>query len=180
MYFELDWRAADPQLGNTGKCDDPDVPWTMGVRWNQPVRQPIRCELNPKRGPKLRDAFLIDIPLFSTRLLEAILSKGVDNLQCFDSELTDLSGQVHTNYKAVNIIGAVKCADLGKSQYRQPPGYPYLEFSHLVLDGKKARGLDLFRLGEHPGRIMLSERVAEAVQALPPVGITLLPVEVSD
>jgi len=182
MYFELDWKVvpADPDLANTGKCDNTGVPWSMGAHYAREVRQPIQCELNPKRGSKLRDAFLIDIPLFSERLLAAIRGAGVDNLQCFDAEIRDLSGQVHRNYRAVNILGAVKCADLTRSQFVQNPGSPFIEFTHLVLDGAKVRGMDLLRLGERPGRIMLSARVAKAIQAIEPIGITLLPVEVSD
>jgi hypothetical protein len=177
MYFELDWKVNEPDLSNTGKCDDPRVAWTMGVRWERPVAQPIRCALNPARGPRLRDAYLINIPLFSERLLGAIRGTGVDNLQLFDAELTDLSGQIHTDYKAVNIIGAVKCADMSKSVYHQPEGYPFINFQQLVLDGTRTRGLDLFRLAEHPARILMSERVATAVSAISPVGIKLLPVE---
>jgi hypothetical protein len=180
MYFELDWKVSDTELSNTGRCDDPRVSWTMGVRWERPVAQPIRCELNPKRGPKLRDAYLINIPLFSRRLLDAIRSVGVDNLQTFDAELTDLSGQVHTDYKAVNIIGAISCADLEQSQFQQPEGYPFINFQRLVIDARKARGLDLFRLGEHPARIILSARAAMAVRALDPVGVALIAVETSN
>lgn len=179
MYFEFDWSVRDAQLSNTGRCDDPDVPWTMGVRWDEPVRQPIRCALNPKRGPVLRDVYLIDIPLFSGRLIDALRGAGVDNIQTFDSELTDLSGHVHTHYKAVNIIGSIRCADLKASQYQQPAGYPFMNFQKLVLDGRKVDGQDLFRLGEHPARILMSERVATAIRGVQPVGVTLQPVEVS-
>jgi hypothetical protein len=179
MPFELDWKVVppDPELSNTGKCEDARVPWSMGVLWNKPVRQPIRCALNPRRGPKLRDAYFIDIPLFSPRLLKAVQSIGVDNLQLFDCELVDLAGEVHSHYKAVNIIGAVKCADMAASEHRQVAGAAFIDFTKLVIDNRKVLGLDLFRLGERPGRIITSDRLATAILSIDPVGISLIPLE---
>jgi hypothetical protein len=181
MYFELTWKVTppDPTLANTEKCDSTDVPWSMGVNYTGTVKQPIVCWLNPKRGRKLRDAFLIDIPLFSDRLITALRAAGVTNLQSFDAEVRTPEGEILSNYKAVNIVGAVMCADMNKSQYVRNPGSAFIEFTHLVLDKNKVRDSDLFRLGERPGRIMLSERIAKAIDAINPVGIALTPIESS-
>jgi hypothetical protein len=179
MYFEMTWKVSppDPELSNTEKCDDTAVPWSMGVRHDAAVKQPINCWLNAKRGKTLRDAYLIDIPLFSDRLLDALRDVGIDNLQTFDAILHATDGSNHSNYKAINIIGAIKCADLDKSKYVRNPGAAFIEFSHLVIDASKARDLDFFRLGERRGRIMLSARAAGAIEKIKPVGIALLPIE---
>jgi hypothetical protein len=181
MYYELDWKVVprDPELADTDTCDDVGVPWTMGVRYAGVVRQPIKCRLHPRRGRRMRDAFLTDIPLFSDRLINALHGAGVDNLDLYECEIALADGGVARDYKAVNIVGAVKCADLEQSQYVSLAPAPFLDFQRLVIDPKRARGLDLFRLGEKPLKIIISERVKRAVDAIRPVGMQLVPVDVT-
>lgn len=182
VFYELSWKVSPPdqELSNTGRCDDTRVPWTMGLLESRAIKQPIQCQLNPKRGAKLRDAYLIDIPLFTERFIDVLRKSGVNNFQTFDVELVDLAGNTHRNYKAVNIIGTIHCADLVLSEYSQTQGNPTTDFTTLVLDFMKVRNLDFFRLGENSRIIILSERVGNALKELAPIGVSLSPVRVSD
>lgn len=179
MYYRLDWRVvpSDPSLANTGRCPDLGIPWTMGVRVAKPVREPIACELNPARGRTLRDAFLTDIPLFSTRLLEALGAAGVDNLQSYAATVRTPEGQVHSNYRAVNIVGAIACASLEKSEVLPGTEAPMMEFARLVLDEKRALGAKFFRLAENTLCILVSHEVKLALDPLRLVGVSLEAVE---
>jgi hypothetical protein len=187
MLYQLDWMVRpsdpqyppDPELAGTATCDDTDVPWTMGVRYDGSVPEPITCRLNPRRGRKMCDAFLTDIPMFSTRLLAAIRATGVDNIDTYDARILGLDGEVFDSYKAFNIIGAIKCANLAASEYESYPPMPFLEFSRLVVDPGRSRDMDLFRLGEDPVVILISQRVQAAIAALQPVGIVMRPIELA-
>jgi hypothetical protein len=86
---------------------------------------------------------------------------------------------VFDSYKAVNIIGAIECANLAASEYISHPALPFLEFSRLVVDPGRSRDMDLFRLGEDPVVILISQRVQAAIAALQPVGIVMRPIELA-
>jgi hypothetical protein len=89
MLYQLDWMVRpsdpqyppDPELAGIETCDDIDVAWTVRDRYDGPVPEPITCRLDPRRGRKMRDAFLVGIPMFSMRLLPAIQPTGVDNIE---------------------------------------------------------------------------------------------------
>src|SRR6185437_13862035 len=149
MFYQLDWTRSfpDPELANTDCCDDVGVPWTMGVRYDGVVPQPITCRLHPRSGQKMRDLFLTDIPLFSTRLLAAIQSAGIDNLQIYDSKILGLKGEIYTDYKAVNIVGTISCADLERSNYVSDKPSRFLKFTKLVIDDSRAKNHHFFSLG---------------------------------
>jgi hypothetical protein len=88
----------------------------------------------------------------------------VDNLDVYDARLFDpQDGKTIDNYKAVNIIGAVAAADLGKSDYSAPSGTALVDtdFDSLVIDEKKAKGLLMFRLAECVTAIVIDERVKQ-------------------
>ena len=177
MYYRLDTRVSpkDPDLANTLTSRDIHVPWSMGSKIVKPVPEKIEVSLNPKRGRKMRDLFLIDVPLFSDKLLSALHSAGVDNLQTFDAEIRSPEGDLFPNYKAVNIIGLVSCVDLGKSTYLPESEPPLMEFSTLVIDESKIGGQDFFRLAEDSLYILASERVKEKIEQADPSGLSLTP-----
>ena len=179
--YQLDWKVIppDPELAATGRCDDVGVPWTMGVRTTKTVKQPVRCDLHPKHGRKMRDVFLTGVPLFSDRLVDAIRSTGVDNFECYAAEVKDLDGTVHADYKAVNIVGAVRCANLEKSESFSAPGAISMHFSHLVLDREKVRDHEFFRLAENLLIILVSDRIAQAITKIEPIGLSLTPIDMA-
>ena len=125
MYYRLDGRydfsAHGVEEVALEESPDVDVPWTMGIRYPETVPEPIPCFLDPRSGPLMPD-LIIDVPLFSQRLIEVLKGAGVRNLDLYDAEVIDRErGKTYTHYKAANIVGQVSCADLTRSEYL--PGY---------------------------------------------------------
>jgi hypothetical protein len=74
----------------------------------------------------------------------------------------------------VNIIGLVAAADMVASRTR-----PFAEvyfFEKLVIDPAKAHTLSIFRLAESPTEIIVSDRIAKALEAGNFVDLKLEPV----
>jgi hypothetical protein len=181
MYYRLDWKVSppDPELANTGTCNDVGVPWTMGVRYPETVSGPVVCKLHPKRGRKMRDVFLVDVPLFSQKILQCLQDLGIGNLELYDAEIHSPEGEVFAGYKAVNIVGTLACADLSQSEYLPDSEPPMMAFSKLVIDEEKARSMDIFRLAEDTLYILISERVHSALDELDLTGVSMTPMETS-
>lgn len=181
-YYRMDWKVDDPddQLASIDEVAENDVPWTMGIPYGGPVVEPIRCTLDPDAGRVMPDLFLPGIPAFSDRMLAVLDAAGVDNIVRYRIELVAPDGNVHTNYKAVNIIGAVMCADLSRSEFR--PGYdpPLMKFDRLVIDQAKAGDLPFFRLGENPLFILVAEHVKQAIEAAQLVGVRVISLDDPD
>ena len=176
-YYQLDANLADPSLAIQGDAPDYEVPWSMGVPFRTAVPEPVRCSLDPRGGPRLPDIFLTDIPMFSERLIEVLERAGVDNLVTFGAEVEDTAGRVHTNYKAVNIVGTVSCADLARSELSSRGKPPLMNFRTLVLDESRAEGRPLFRLAESTRIILIDEKVKTAVEAAGLIGVRLLSID---
>ena len=181
-YFRMDWRVDQEALGlnlaDIASVPSTGFPWTMGLAWDKKPPDPIRAEIDPKSGTDLPDAFLVGVPFLSEKLLGALERAGVGNVATFNAELVDpRTGTVHRHYKATNIIGAVSCADLERSEFVPGIDPPMMEFRHLVIDAQRARGLPLFRLAENTLYILVSAKVKQALEAAALVGLRFDPIE---
>ena len=171
MFFVLDrFGAHHPCRWITTYPYVRGLKWQSGSRHSVPVPGPLRVALDPlnpsssDHGPEMPEYFKGTIPLFRDDLLEAVRSAGVDNLDLYDVAVTDPdSGRVHTNYKAVNIIGVIAAADMGKSKATVHTGGPVIdvEFDELVLDDAKPRGALIFRLAEATATILVHEKLRD-------------------
>lgn len=74
-------------------------------------------------------------------------------------------GAVFTGYKAVNVLGLVAAADLGRSQATVHDGVALadVDFDHLALDDSRTHGLRMFRLAESTNAIVVHESVRDAL-----------------
>jgi hypothetical protein len=179
-YYRMDWERFPPQglkFAVIGESPNLPIPWRMGIPYGDPLPDPIRCSLSPHAGPDMPDLFLTGTPCFSDRLLAALDAAGVDNVVRYNAELVDPSGRVYTDYKAVNIVGAVSCADLERSEFLDVLEPPLMEFTHLVLDEARARDLPMFRLAESTLWILVAERVKRALDDAGLLGVKLTPVD---
>lgn len=182
MYYLMDWRVIEdessPGLAEIDIVPDTDVPWTMGMYWSEPVSQPISLVIDADSGEQMPDAFLLGIPLFSTRLLDLLSSQGVDNIQTYEAVITDPRTNIsYDNYKAVNIVGLVSCANLEASEYIEGSGAPLMYFDRLVLNSDMPTGLTMFRLAESAGTIIVNEAIAKKIIDYKLTGMRLLPLE---
>jgi hypothetical protein len=145
----------------------PSRRWTDGARLTAPPALPLELELDEAFGTGLPDFLDGDIPVFSHRLLQRLVSEGVDNLDAYPAVLTDAGrGRRWDGYFAVNVIGAVRCADMDQSHFSDPAGQGVISlgFRRLVLDAGRAGGLLCFRLLESLPTILIEQRLAERVR----------------
>lgn len=171
MYYVLDrfgalhpcrWVAKYPYIEGAN--------FREGARFTVPIPQPLEITLKPlnpdadDHGPEIPDYLKGKIPLFRNDFIEALKKGGVDNLDLYDAVIIDPDdGKRHTTHKAVNIIGALSVADMGKSEATVHPGGPVIDvdFDSLVVDEKRARGALMFRLAESVNAILVHERLRD-------------------
>lgn len=181
MYYLVDWRideeAQKLNLADIDFVPDMDIPWTMGVFWDEPIEQPVELTIDPDSGKDIPDAFFTGVPLFSTRLLGLLTNAGVDNLQVYDAIVKDpRNNKIYANYKAVNIVGLVACANLEKSRYSEGSGPPLMHFDQLIIDEQKTTGMKIFRLAESAGVILVNEKIAKTLLDSNLTGVRILQV----
>jgi hypothetical protein len=144
--------------------------WIGGQSMSLELKEPLRFELweyQPGRNG-LSEIFLDTVPLFREDLLAALTGAGVDNLETCPAILEDpLKKRVLRNYRAVNIVGAIRCADLGRSQYHDMGGTGLIAmgFRKLVIDEARTGGALMFRLAESPICIVVHDRIREAIES---------------
>ena len=152
----------DQDRAGIGEILNASVNWQTGSRFEDPPTPPVRVELNPDFPGVMMPMFDSGILLMENRMVEALAAAGVDNLDLYDAVIEDpATNESFTNYKAVNVVGAVACADLGRSVYDAPTGSPIIDtdFDALAIDEASARGLLMFRLAEAVNGIVIHEKV---------------------
>lgn len=118
----------------------------------------------------------VPIPLFSRRLVAALREAGVNNLQTFDTLLTNVQGVESIPpdyYLAVNIVGLLAAADIKKSALgpvtdESPTSR---DFDSLAVDKVKTGNSRFFRLCENTSAVVAHECVKKHVED---AGITTL------
>jgi len=165
-YFMLECYGPDEaQRASIDTVEDDTFNWILAERFSTPVALPVRIILNANDG-LMMPMFNPSILVMSDELISALTEAGVDNLDCYEAELFNPSTKTwFTNYKAVNIIGAVAAADLAKSECEIHDGPRFdVDFDALVLDEAKTHGLLMFRLAECVTGIVVHESVKRAVE----------------
>ncbi|CAE6781618.1 MAG: hypothetical protein H8K06_03630 [Nitrospira sp.] len=152
-------------------------PFIKGVKWRAGVKithaLPDRLEFTLKpfdpdssdHAPYMPAYLKASPPLFRDDLLEAMRECGVENLDLYDVVIRDPDNDhVHTNYKAVNIIGLIAAADMLRSDAIVHPGSPPLidvDFDRLVLDETTTHGALIFRLAESTNAILVHPKLRD-------------------
>ncbi len=168
-YYVLECYGPDDEdRASIGEIvDEPEVSWNLGQLIVEPIPTPIEVRLDPDEPGMLMPMFERNVLLMRDDMIAALKQAGVDNLQLFEAVLVDpASGKRHANYKAVNILGVVACADLAKSKYtayRDPPRVD-TDFDRLVIDESRAGDLPLFRLAECVSAKLVHRRVREQLE----------------
>jgi hypothetical protein len=163
MYYMLGcFGPEEEDRAGIGDIINTEVNWQTGSPLTEPPPTPVRVELNPDFPGVMVPMFDSGILLMENKMLEELSKAGVDNLDVYDAVIQDpATGNTFTNYKAVNIIGAVACADLANSEFQAPSGAPIVDtdFDSLAIDADKAGGLLMFRLAEAVNGIVVHENV---------------------
>lgn len=142
-----------------------NVSWNRGARIQGHVPVPVHIYLDPEAPGMLMPMYHKGVLLMCDALISALEGAGVANLELFDAILVDEANQrEYTNYKLVNIVGAISAADLEQSIHTTH-GAPLfdVDFDSLVIDDRKAHGALMFRLAENVSGIVVHESVRVAV-----------------
>jgi hypothetical protein len=173
MYWMLQTRSPENvKLAKIGKQPDlsalkEDLFWFAGKRFSERLPEPLRFEFDPFAGDVVPDFFAPPIPLMSAELLRVLQEGGVDSIESYSTVITKEDGSgARTDFRAVNILGIVKCADLEKSECDvedadEPGG---VTFDSLVIDELRARGSLFFRLFEAPQGIVVADSVKRKLE----------------
>jgi len=173
MYYEV----MPDMYADFGVLEDP-VPRPGRFRLGQPITgtlpEPLvfpvdNTDENPPRGMEG-----ISVPVWSGAVLRCLQGAGVDNLQVFHALLRNAAGREWRDYFAVNVLGAVSC--MAKSTEathvaERPSGTAFVKVHKLVINPARAAGLELFRLAESPGVLLMHQRLLDALKkSSPPQG----------
>jgi hypothetical protein len=160
------------------------VKFERGIRISEPVPDPLEIRLKPinpeaaDHGPEIPDYMKGPIPLFREDLLAALREVGVDNLDVYNAIIVDPeTGARHTTHKAVNVVGLVAAAELGKSVATVHTGGAIIDvdFDRLQVDERRTRGVLMFRLAESINAILVHETVRDHLLANGFVDLEFLP-----
>jgi hypothetical protein len=145
--------------------------WITGALLDFPPPHHLEIELDPREAgyPNVMLEYMpARMPIFRDDLIQALYEAGVDNLQLFDLTLIDPDdGTRYTNYKAVNILGAVEAADMEKSVATVHPGGALIDvdFDRLVINENNTYGFYMFRLAESVNTILVHQKVKDQLTA---------------
>ncbi|HVT81744.1 MAG TPA: hypothetical protein VHM90_13955 [Phycisphaerae bacterium] len=142
--------------------------WMSGKRITAAVPEPLVYALNPRYPGDLRAFYNEAIPLMRDDLIQAMREAGVDNLEIFRAVLKDpFAKKDLTNYKSVNIVGVVSCADAAKSARMGTSDSNLVDadYAALNIDENKAGGLLCFRLAEAVNAVVVHAKVKQSIEA---------------
>lgn len=171
MYYLLSDNSRPRRwVGDTPYFEDID--WWNGSVITAPVPDPLESPLkpyaqfSPDHAQYMSAIIETNPPLWRDDFIQALRDCGIYNFDTYSVAIHDPDdGTVHTNYKAVNVLGLVAAADMEKSIATVHDGIPLIDvdFDELVIDEKKTRGISLFRLAESTNAILVHERLRDCL-----------------
>jgi hypothetical protein len=171
-YFVMTCEGIAPAAAVQLVTEWNSAPWMTGEVLRRAVANPVVFRTNPAYPGTLKPMYEGTILLMRDDLLQRLLSAGVDNLQTFPAVIRDEEGKLeHKNYKAVNIVGLVSCANMAESERMDPEDDTELidvDFESLVIDESKTGGALLFRLAEAASAIIVHRSVRAGVEGAVP------------
>ncbi len=130
--------------------------------------------IGPKNENGFRRKYMYDVcepPLFHKELVASLIECGVSNMEMetFDVQISDQKTKVICNdYLAVNLVGLVKAADLGRSKLKKhsETGLYDTDFDALVLNKDKIPAQrKIFRLAESVNAVVIHRSVKEYLES---------------
>lgn len=114
-------------------------------------------------------SYWYEVNVMSNAFFKALCDAGVDNLDVYDAVLRSEDGTVeYKGFKAYNILGLVRAADLKKTVFNGPPGTRLIDASidSLAIDPDKAMGILMFRLAENVSAVVVHECVKRFIEPM--------------
>lgn len=148
--------------------------WINGIKFDKPFPEDtfyVVPNLDDERN--MPDFFDTTVPVMSKRMLVAMRSLGVDNIDAYPVIIQDKeSGETWKDYFAVNVVGLLDAIDLDKSVRAND-----YDFHSTVIDEKKAMGQLCFRLLVGPEMIIIHESVAKPLMEMGLKGVLIIKTE---
>lgn len=107
------------------------------------------------------------VPLVSELFVSTLRRAGVYNFQTLPAVLRPWTGHVVFNVIS-KIDGADPEASIGTVIMEEDPGPKLVEYTELVLSHSRTRGIDMFRLADNPGMLLVHDRVMRVLSAHAP------------
>lgn len=145
---------------------DSEISFINGTIISNQINLPLLFSTEHTLLEPLKGLHCLSNPIMSDLFISTLQLAGVLNLQFYPCEIkSSVDGTIWKNYKIVNIIGLIACADLNKSEYTNiidrpvENSIPLMAFEELKIDTSRTYGQLLFRLAEDPCIVIVSERV---------------------
>ena len=138
--------------------------WLDPRPWSISVPDPLDVIVG--RSGQMLPFYNNPMPLMSKDMLALLREVGVDNLDDYRVEIRNPEdGEVNTNYRAVNIIGAIEAINESKSHGEEldvsRSGLAGKFYNFIVIDESKVHGQSVFRLAENLGTIVVSQAIKD-------------------
>lgn len=171
MYYLLSSNSR-PRRRIAKKTFIKGLKWWRGAVITMDVPNPLEFTLDPyePRSPA-EDQYMGAViytnpPVWRDDFIAALQECGTYNFDLYNVAIHDPDdGTVHTNYKAVNVLGLIAAADMDKSTATVHDGIPLIDvdFDELVVDETKTNDIQMFRLAESTNAILVHERLRDAL-----------------
>lgn len=181
MYWIM--LSRDIENGDTSLLENPDLSsvlegktlfWNAGQRFTVTLPEPLPFKQSIYGGNFIGDYFDPVIPVMRDSLLKTLNAAGVDNIQSWEATILTKDEKLLRGFRAINIIGLIKCADLTKSKHKvrnlDLPGG--VRFRSLVIDESLTGGALLFRLYEAPHAVLVHDSVKTKIEHSGAAGVT--------
>lgn len=170
-YFVMTCEGIRPSTTVLEVSEWNGPPWMTGQLIDRPVPNPFVFLLDPHYPGELLPMYEGSILVMRDELIRKLQKAGVDNLQLFPALIRDEEkNREYADYKAVNIVGLISCANMDESTRMDPEDDESdmidVDFDSLVIDESRTGGMLLFRLAEAVSAILVHRNVRERVQAL--------------
>jgi len=142
--------------------------WMLARRFTDPVSEPVEAVVNSDHETGVLLPFYDSPQIMRQDVYEAVVGAGVDNIDVYKAVVKrEDGGVVAEDYLAYNILGAVKAADLGTTQFapENPSRMIDASIERLTVDENRAGNLLMFRLAESISTIVVHAKVKAAVEA---------------
>ena len=155
----------DAIISSYPELEPPLDNWVGGERWAVEVPEPLVFDIWEEDEGQMLPMYKGPFPLMSDELVAALRECGVDNLDCYQAVIRETAtGKEYNSYKAVNIIGVVRAADMAASNTVDLGTSDLIAifFRHLELDESRIPGnLLLFRMAEAVSTIVVQKKVRD-------------------
>ena len=114
------------------------------------------------------------IPLFSSKLRQALLEIGIDYIEYFKANLITKKGRIISDdYNIANIACNIECFDWNNSKYDDTykDDGVVIHVDYLVIDKSKIQGKLLFRIAESPSILLVGEELKKHLESKKITGI---------